>query len=162
MVVVLSAAAAAKARGPRKAVQRLHFETAQVVQKQRAKRSRCTASEQKVRVASESDKPQKVPVQDADERYRLVEKKGRRTVHLNAVLASGAADFDRAPGREQYEDGEAGADQQEKDCNAYVDRDFDDAGAEVRSLDQRDRKVGLFGDWLETAGHDKYLEWVCW
>ena len=35
-----------------------------------------------------------------------------------------------------------------------------DAGAEVRSLDQRDRKVGLFGDWLETSGHGKYVEWV--
>ena len=41
-----------------------------------------------------------------------------------------------------------------------MDRDFDDAGAEVRSIDQRDRKVGLFGDWLERSGHGRYLEWV--
>ena len=30
----------------------------------------------------------------------------------------------------------------------------------VRSLDQRDRKVGLFGDWLEASGHGKFIGWV--
>ena len=60
----------------------------------------------------------------------------------------------------KYEDGEAGADQHENDVNEYVDRDFDDAGTEVRSLDQRERKVGLFGDWLEVGGHGKCVEWV--
>jgi len=53
-----------------------------------------------------------------------------------------------------------GAEQHEKDMLEYVDRDFDDAGAEVRSLDQRERKVGLFGDWLEVGGHGKCVEWV--
>ena len=54
-----------------------------------------------MRVASDVDRPQfgrlrmhgprKVAVQEGDVRCGLVEEKGRRTVHLHAVLASGAA-----------------------------------------------------------------------
>ena len=36
----------------------------------------------------------------------------------------------------------------------------DDEGAEVRTLDIRDRQVGLFGDWLERSGYGKNIEWV--
>ena len=71
----------------------------------------------------------------------------------HAVMASGAADFEAAPGRELFREGEAGAEEHERAFNEYIDGNFDDAGAEVRSLDQRDRKVGLFGDWMEAAGH---------
>ena len=41
----------------------------------------------------------------------------------------------------------------------YNENNFNDAGIEVRSLDQRERKVGLFGDFLERVGHGKFLEW---
>ena len=51
-----------------------------------------------------------------------------------------------------------GAALHEEAFNEYVDGNFDDAGAEVISLDQRDRKVGMFGDWLEASGHGKYVE----
>ena len=92
--------------------------------------------------------------------WALAENEQRRTMHLHAVLASGAADFEAAPRREDYEDDEAGAERHEQLFNEYIDGNFDDAGAEVRTLDQRDRKVGLFGDWMEAVGHAKYIEWV--
>ena len=75
-------------------------------------------------------------------------------------MASGTADFEAAPGRELFREGEAGAEEHERAFNEYIDGNFDDAGAEVRSLDQRDRKVGLFVDWMEAAGHGQYIEWV--
>ena len=81
-------------------------------------------------------------------------------MHVHSVLASGAADFEAAPGRDEFTNDEMGALLHEQRFNEYVDGTFDDAGAEVRSLDQRDRKVGLFGDWLEASGHGKLIEWV--
>ena len=124
----------------------------------------------KARVAGEADTqsrgrlrlhgPREVIVSEDDRRRSLAEKKQRRTVHLHAVMASGAAYFEAAPGRELFREGEAGAEEHERAFNEYIDGNFDDAGAEVRSLDQRDRKVGLFGDWMEAAGHGQYIEWV--
>ena len=73
-----------------------------------------------------------------DDSSRALAQKGqRRTVVLHAVLASGAADFETAPGRDEYGDGDEGALLHEQAFNEYVDVNFDDAGAEVRSLDQR-------------------------
>ena len=43
-----------------------------------------------------------------EERHSLAQKTQRRTVHLHAVLASGAADFEAAPGRDEYDDDEKG------------------------------------------------------
>ena len=79
---------------------------------------------------------------------------------MHALLACGPADFEEAPGREEFDKGEEGANEHEQRFNEYVDREFDDAGAEVRSLYQRGCKVGLFGDWLEMSGHGKYIQWV--
>ena len=42
---------------------------------------------------------------------------------------------------------------------AFEEENFEGAGTEVRSMDQRDRKVGLFGDFLERVGHGKFVEW---
>ena len=66
---------------------------------------------------------------DDDQRRALEEKSQRRNVHLHAVLASGAADFDAAPGRELFGVDEAGAEAQEAAFLEYVDGNFDDAGA---------------------------------
>ena len=108
--------------------------------------------------------PRRVEEGGYDGRASLAEKKHRRTVHVHSVLASGAADFEAAPGRNEFAGDEIGALLHEQRFNEYVDGNFDDAGAEVRSLDQRDlkrdRKVGLFGDWMETACHGKLIEWV--
>ena len=51
---------------------------------------------------------------------------------------------------------------------SFAEDNFNDNGAEVRSLDQRDCKVGLFGDFCKVAlfgdfcervGHGKFVEW---
>ena len=170
MVAIASPVARAKAREPRKQVERSEQVVEAVKARQRKRAQKSASRGGKARVAGDADKPKfgrlrmhgprKVVVQDGDERCGLAEKKGRRTVQLNALLACGAADFEEAPGREDFDEGEEGAEDHEARFNEYVDREFDDAGAEVRSLDQRDRKVGLFGDWLETSGHGKYVQWV--
>ena len=62
-------------------------------------------------------------------------------------------------GREAYAAGEEGSAQWAEQILAYADDNFNDAGIEVRSMDYRDRKVGLFGDFLERVGHGKFVEW---
>ena len=104
-------------------------------------------------------------VNDCDRAQSLSSKgKWRRTVTVHALGPSGAADFDEAPSRPDFDQGDAGGDLHEQAFLEYVDGNFDDAGSEVRHLDQRDaherdRRVGLFGDWLEAAGHGTFTEW---
>ena len=52
-----------------------------------------------------------------------------------------------------------GAAEWEKSMLEFADGNFNDAGIEVRSMDQRDRQVGLFGDFLDRVGHGKFVEW---
>ena len=139
-MTIASPAAAAKARGPRKTVQQQSsFATAV---KKRAKK-RAQVSRARLGVAADAPKhgwlrmhgPRNVATDDDDARRSLAEKTQRRTVHLNAVLASGTADFEAAPSRESFADGETGALLHEERFNDYVDGNFDDAGAEVRSLE---------------------------
>ena len=170
MVAIASPAARAKQRGPRRQVQRSELVEEAVKVRQRKRERKAVSSGSKARVAGEADEqtrgrvrlhgPRAVVSLEDDQRRALAEKTQLRTVHVNAVQASGAADFDATPGRELFGDGEAGAAAQEAAFNEFIDGNFDDAGAEVRSLDQRDRKVGLFGDWMETVGHGKYIQWV--
>ena len=90
----------------------------------------------KARVAGDDDRPtggrlrlhgpRAAIVSDEDWRRSLADKKHRRTVHLHAVLASGAADFEAVPGREQYGDDAAEAERHEQAFNDYVDGNFDD------------------------------------
>ena len=35
-----------------------------------------------------------------------------------------------------------------------------DAGTELRSVDQKDRNVMLFNDWLEQNGYEPFADWV--
>ena len=35
-----------------------------------------------------------------------------------------------------------------------------DAGSELRTIDQRDRNVMLFNDWLEQSGYEPFADWV--
>ena len=66
---------------------------------------------------------------------------------------SGAADFEAVPGREEYGAGEDGAAEWEKTMLEFAEDNFNDAGIELRSMDQRDLQVGLFGDFLDRVGH---------
>lgn len=168
-MVIASPAAAAKARVRRTVVQQPIFAVS-AVPKRKRKVPRRKEADGKARVASEKDAPRggrlrmhgprRITIDEDDARHGLAQKTQRRTVHLNSVLASGAVDFDEAPGREEFDVGEEGALLHEERFNEYIDGNFDDAGAEVRSLDQRDCKVGLFGDWLDASGHGKCIEWV--
>jgi len=96
-----------------------------------------------------------------DDRRKSLGEKGwaRRAVVVRAVEPSGAADFEAVPGREEYDLGEDGSAEWAKDMLEFADDNFNDAGNEVRSMDQRDRQVGLFGDFCERTGHGKFVEW---
>ena len=96
-----------------------------------------------------------------DDRRKSLGEKGwaRRAVVVRAVEPSGAADFEAVPGREEYDSGEDGSAEWAKDMLEFADDNFNDAGNEVRSMDQRDRQVGLFGDFCERTGHGKFVEW---
>ena len=43
---------------------------------------------------------------------------------------------------------------------SWADGNLNEGGAEERTLDARDLKVGLFGDFLETRQQGKYVQWV--
>ena len=84
-----------------------------------------------------------------DDRCKSLGEKGwaRRAIVVRGVELSGAADFEQAvPGREEYDLGEDGSAEWAKDMFEFAHDNFNDAGIEVRSMDQRDRQVGLFGD----------------
>ena len=73
---------------------------------------------------------------------------------VRGVELSGAADFEQAvPGREEYDSGEDGSAEWAKDMFEFAHDNFNDAGIEVRSMDQRDRQVGVFGDFCERMSH---------
>ena len=84
----------------------------------------------------------------------------RRSVVVQAVGAAGASSLDEVPGREDYDSNEEGALEWAEAALAFTEENFNDGGGEVRSHDQRDCKVGLFGDFLERMGHGKFFEWV--
>ena len=48
----------------------------------------------------------------------------------------------------------------ELDMQQYTDGNFNQDGVQARTADYRERKVGLFGDFLERIGRGKYVEWV--
>ena len=81
-----------------------------------------------------------------DDRRKSLGEKGwaRRAVVVRGVEPSGAADFEAVPGREEYDLGEDGSAAWAQDMLEFADDNFNDAGIEVRSMDQRDRQVGLF------------------
>ena len=76
-------------------------------------------------------------------------------MQLHGLAPSGDAAFEGVDEvrREAFEPGEQGAQDHEDAFIEYLSGNIDDAGAEVRSLDQRVRRVGHFGDWMRRAGH---------
>ena len=70
-----------------------------------------------------------------DERRKSLAEKGwaRRSVVMHELEA--------VPGREAYGAGDEGAARWAEDMLEYADDNFNDAGIEVRSLDQRERKA---------------------
>ena len=72
-----------------------------------------------------------------------------RSVIKRGVGPSGAAEFEAVPAREEYESGDEGSAKWAQDMLEFADDNFNDGGIEVRSMDCRDCKVGLYGDVLE-------------
>ena len=107
--------------------------------------------------------PQARPGLAADDtRRKCLAEKGwaRRSVIVHGVAPSGASNMEELPGREEFGVGNAGALQWMEAALDFAQENFNDAGAEERTLDQRDCKVGLFGDFCERVGHGKLLHWV--
>ena len=75
-----------------------------------------------------------------------------RSVIKRGVGPSGVAEFEAVPAREEYESGDEGSVKWAQDMLEFADDNFNDGGIEVRSMDSRDCKVGLFGDFLERVG----------
>ena len=42
----------------------------------------------------------------------------------------------------------------------WIKSNLSEAGAELRSVDQKDRNVMLFNDWLEQNGYRPFADWV--
>ena len=88
-----------------------------------------------------------------DERRKcLADRMFVRSVIKRGVDPSGAAEFEAVPAREEYESGDEASAKWAQDMLEFADDNFNDSGIEVRSMDSRDCKVGLFGDFLERVG----------
>ena len=97
---------------------------------------------------------------EEEEQRKCLAEKGwaRRSVVLRGVSGSGAANLEALPGREDFPAGADGEAEWAEALLVFEEANFEGAGNEVRSMDQRDRKVGLFGDFLERVGHGKFVE----
>ena len=85
----------------------------------------------------------------------------RRSRKVHEVAPSGTRNLDEAPDflRDFGGDNET-ADAFEQQMLNWVDENLNEGGAEERTLDQKDRNVGLFGDFLEARQHGSFFEWV--
>ena len=99
---------------------------------------------------------------DVDEQRQtsLAERRFVRTVVKRGVGPCGGADFDACPDRANYPPDVTGDLLWEADMQQYTDENFNQHGVQARTADYRERKVGLFGDFLERVGHGKYVAWV--
>ena len=98
----------------------------------------------------------------ATQQRTLVEKgEYRRSRKVHEVAPSGTRNLDEAPDflRDFGGDNET-ADAFEQQMLNWVDENLNEGGAEERTLDQKDRNVGLFGDFLEARQHGSFFEWV--
>ena len=90
----------------------------------------------------------------------------RRTLKCSELAPAGAAVFSSAPdtrGMEKDASGimsAAAAAQFEEEMLAFVKDNLDEAGVEMRTVDRRELKAGEFGDFCNTRGHGKFVEWV--
>ena len=90
---------------------------------------------------------------DDDRRKSLAEKGWARcAVVVHSVGSTGAANLLEVPGRETYGSSQQDTMNWAADMVDFADNNFDDGGGEVRSVDQRDRKMGLFGDFCKRVG----------
>lgn len=76
---------------------------------------------------------------------------------MRAVGPAGGANFSSAPDRPDFGADAEGDDKFGEQMLGWVNGNLNDAGIEARTLDARELKVGMFGDFAETRGHGKYV-----
>jgi hypothetical protein len=85
-------------------------------------------------------------------RSLMSKKNYRRSIVVNAVAPAGGAIISGCPERSdlQFEQGTAaGTAAHSAAVRAWIKSNLCDAGSELRTVDQKDRNVMLFNDWLE-------------
>ena len=99
-------------------------------------------------------------------RCTLVAKKNFRrcvVVKFNAVAPAGGVAISGCPDRTdaQFEQGTAAGDiAHAAAVREWVKNKLSPAGSELRSIDQKDRTVMLYNDWLEQNGFEPFADWV--
>ena len=92
-------------------------------------------------------------------------KNWRRSVVANSVRPAGGALISGCPERTdaQFEQGTAAgtaAHSFSAAVHEWIKSKLCDAGSELRTIDQKDRNVMLFNDWLEQSGYEPFAQWV--
>ena len=96
-------------------------------------------------------------------RSLMSKKDFRRSVVVNAVAPAGGAVLSRCPERTDAEfeqSTKAGTAAHAEAVRAWIKGNLSDAGSELRTVDQKDRNVMLFNDWLEHSGYEPFADWV--
>jgi hypothetical protein len=85
----------------------------------------------------------------------------RRSKACHEVAPAGHADLESAPDfLRDFGGDESNADAFDAAMISFFDEHLDKGAVEERTIDTRDRQVGLFGDFLEVRGHGQYVKWV--
>ena len=94
----------------------------------------------------------------------LVAKKNyRRSVVVTSVAPAGGVSISGCPARTdpRFEQGTlAGTLAHAAAVCEWMKGDLSHAGSELRSIDQKDRNVMMFNDWLEHNGYEPFADWV--
>ena len=96
-------------------------------------------------------------------RSLMSKKNWRRSVLVNSVGPAGGAVISGCPERSdaQFEQGTAaGTAAHSAAVREWIKSKLSDAGSELRTIDQKDRNVMLFNDWLEQSGYEPFAQWV--
>ena len=96
-------------------------------------------------------------------RSLMSKKNYRRSALVNAVAPARGAVMSACPKRTdaQFEQGTAaGTAAHAAAVREWIKANLSDAGSELRTIDQRDRNVMLFNDWLGQNGYEQFADWV--
>ena len=96
-------------------------------------------------------------------RSLLGKRNHRRSVVVRSVAAAGGVGISGCPARtdSQFEQGTlAGTIAHAVAVRKWQKETMSEAGSELRSLDQKDRNVMLYNDWLQQNGYEPFADWV--
>ena len=96
-------------------------------------------------------------------RSLMSKKKWRRSLLINTIGPAGGAVISGCPERTEprFERGTAAGDAAHAEAvREWIKSNLSEAGAELGSVDQKDRNVMMFNDWLEQNGYRPFADWV--